>query len=89
MKAFVLTFFDGDRKVINEYVQSFREMAPVKLVEAYNREQKTGITGVRRQGLYLYAMHMVFMERFGESPIRLDDTLLELSDPIELSGGKN
>lgn len=88
MKALVLTFFDDDREVINDYVQSLRKKTPAKLIDAYNREHKIGITGVRRQGLYLYSLHKVFKERFGESPIMLDNSVLELTDPISMVDGK-
>lgn len=88
MLSHVLVFWKGDREVIKKYVESFRQKTPKELVDLYNKEQSCGIIGVRGQSLYLYAMHQVFKERFHDSPIILEGTLLSLSKPLELVDGK-
>ncbi len=51
------------------------------LVDAYNTEKR--IVGVHAQTLYLVAMHHVFVDRFGKSPILISENTLEnLSGPI-------
>ncbi|MFC2090805.1 hypothetical protein ACFLT1_08510 [Bacteroidota bacterium] len=88
MLSHVLTFYEGDREVIMNHVESLRKKTPRELVNLYNKEQKCGIVGVHAQALYLYAMRKVFLEMFDESPIKLDDIVLDLSSPIELKDGK-
>lgn len=55
------------------------------LVDAYNTEKR--IVGVNAQTLYLVALHHVFVDRFGKSPIIITDNTLErLTGPIYYIG---
>ena len=70
--------------VSEEHVQRYYDFLSKKdtqeLLDAYNREAKTGIVGVRQQGAYLKALHQVFMDDFNVSPIYgLHENVIQLS----------
>ena len=67
--------------------KSFEEKSLKELVEAYNKEAKSGIVGVRRQALYLVALNQEFKERLKESPVYLLEHVLGLVGPIEIVDG--
>jgi len=64
-----------DRTVILEYKESFQSDTTQKLVDRYNREAKMGIVAVHRQGLFLIALHLEFLERFDKSPLGIKDSI--------------
>lgn len=77
----------GDQEIIADYKKKFEEKSLQELVEAYNKEAKSGIVGVRRQALYLVALNQEFKERFKESPVYLLEHVLGLVGPIEIVDG--
>lgn len=77
----------GDQEIIADYKKSFEEKSLKELVEAYNKEAKSGIVGVRRQALYLVALNQEFKERLKESPVYLLEHVLGLVGPIEIVDG--
>ena len=87
MKAIVI-FFEGDREVILDYIASFMGDSDLKLVDAYNRETRMGIVGVRKQQLYLLALREVMRERFGHSPIFFERGILGMQGEVRLVNGK-
>ena len=64
---------EGDKKMYSGYHRFFRKLSDQELVEAYQRQARCGITGVHAQAVYLLALRKVMIERFGESPINLED----------------
>lgn len=62
---------ETDRARYEEYRALFLASSNQELVEAYNRQKR--IYGVRSQMIFLYALHHVFLERFGISPIINED----------------
>ena len=56
-------------------------------MNAYNKEAKCGIVGVRQQALYLIALKQEFRERLTESPVYLLEHVLGLVGPIEIVDG--
>ena len=79
----------NDRTIIADYKSKFKQDSPEELIAAYNAELKCGITGVHQQALYLIALMFVFIERFGESPIFIeDDIIICLSGKVALLNGR-
>lgn len=66
-----------DKAIIDEYKDSFSKKTDKELAEIYFKQQKVGITGVRRQLIYLIALREVLLKRFGESPIEYDGNIIE------------
>ncbi len=85
----ILTYQKGDEKFIIEHVDAFSEYSDVKLVEAYDKETKCGIVGVKAQTLYLYALRFVLKKRFKTSPIFLSsNNILGMQGEVRLVDGK-
>lgn len=59
----------GDRERLLEHYQTLSNATLEELVESYNKNVSIGITGTQAQGLYLLAMHKVFLNKCGSSPI--------------------
>jgi hypothetical protein len=75
----------GDRERLLEHYQTLSNATLEELVESYNKNVSIGITGTQAQGLYLLAMHKVFLNKCGSSPISwTDNMLLTLSKPVEV-----
>ncbi len=64
---------EGDKERFADYENHFRELSDQELIEAYHRQVRCGITGVHAQAVYLLALRKVMGERFGGSPITLED----------------
>ena len=64
---------EGDKERFAVRVRQFREFSDRVLIEAYHRQVRCGITGVHAQAVYLLALRKVMGERFGNSPITLED----------------
>ena len=66
------------KQMIRKDEQGFKRWTDKQLAEKYFGQAKLGITGVRRQLLYLIALRNIMQERFGRSPIKFDGIALEL-----------
>ena len=78
----------GDRERLLEHIQTLSNVTLKELVESYNKNVTIGITGTQAQGLYLLAMHKVFLNKCGRSPISwTDNTVLALSEAVEVVDG--
>lgn len=77
---------EGDSESLKETVLKLKEFTNVELIASYNTEVECGITGVHSQALYLMAMGHVFFKRFGKSPIRMENNILELGKKVMSSG---
>jgi hypothetical protein len=62
----------------------FSEKSDQSLVDAYNRDFRLGFV-VKKQALYLVALHKVFLKRFNKSPLKFKDNCIELTHPIKLT----
>jgi hypothetical protein len=79
----------GDRERLLEHYQTLSSAALEELVESYNKNVSIGITGTQAQGLYLLAMHKVFLNKCGRSPISwTDNMVLALGEVVEASNGQ-
>jgi hypothetical protein len=74
----------SDEMIIAMAKIDYEEKTNADLIEYYNRQQKLGMVGVRRQVLHMVALHEVFQERFGHSPFRASGALaVGFGPPIE------
>ena len=64
---------EGDRERLLENVTRLSEYSDQKLIEAYHNAARCGIVGAHAQAIYLLALRRVMIERFGNSPITLED----------------
>ena len=76
--GFILNMSEDDQQMIRKDEQGFKRWTDKQLAEKYFGQAKLGITGVRRQLLYLIALRNIMQERFGKSPIKFDGIALEL-----------
>ena len=76
-----------DKNSIADYKKIFEAETLETLVESYNRQVKSGVTGVHQQALYLIALRQEFRERLKESPIYLLEQVLGMVGPIEVVDG--
>lgn len=77
---------EGDSESLKATVSKFSVFTNEELIASYNKEVECGITGVHSQALYLMAMGHVFYKRFGKSPIRMENNILELGNKVRSSG---
>ena len=76
----IIILWEGDREIILNYYEKFKGYTDDELVEAFYREKRVGIVGVRRQGLYLVALRKAMLDRFGESGITLEENVIGFED---------
>jgi len=82
---YVLIVRDGFEEQMHENRLNLEKLTDDELVDAYNRQATIGIVGVYQQAVYLASMRSVFLERFNESPIRIEDgNTLKLKGLVEL-----
>ncbi len=72
---------------IDRFKKKLEAMTLEELVQAYNKEAKSGIVGVHMQALYLIALRQEFKERLTESPVYLLEHILGLVGLIEVVDG--
>jgi hypothetical protein len=70
-----------------QYRSNLQALDPDQLIEAYNRQARIGVVGVRAQMLYLQAMHEVFINVFGKSPFATKGHAFGIGGLIRLKGG--
>lgn len=76
----------GDRERLLEHIQTLSNATLEELVESYNKNVAIGITGTQAQGLYLLAMHKVFLNKCGRSPISwTNNMVLALGKVVEVA----
>jgi hypothetical protein len=66
----------GDRERLLEHIQTLSNATLEELIDSYNKNVSIGITGTQAQGLYLLAMHKVFLNKYGRSPISWTDNMV-------------
>jgi hypothetical protein len=60
-----------------------------KTVEIYNNEIEIGLTGESLQTLSLVVLHVIFLEYFNKSPIKIDNKTLEVKGKVYLTKNGN
>ncbi len=74
----------GDQEAFKEFYQDLIGLPNDALLMQYNRQAEIGIVGVHAQALKLLALRNVFLQRFGKSPILIEDDIV-----ISLTGKKS
>jgi hypothetical protein len=71
------------KKKYTGYLKTVSEKNNQELLDAYNREARIGIVGVRAQATFIKAIHQAFIERFGISPVYgMHKNLIQLSGKL-------
>ena len=65
-----------DAETFNKFYKSLEGLPNETILDQYNKQVEIGIVGVHAQALKLLALRKVFLERFGESPIHLEDDVI-------------
>ena len=76
--GFILNMSQDDQLMIRQDENGFKKSTDKQLAEKYFGQARLGITGVRRQMLYLIALRNTMKDRFGKSPIKFDGIAIEL-----------
>ena len=72
----------GDRKIISENIAQYRLKTNTELIERYNKQQALGLVGSWPQALLCFSLCIIFKERFGKSPVLVENFVLSLTEPI-------
>ena len=84
-KGFVYTPQEGDPLSIEKMQLALRRGSNKTLILDYNRQDLSGFFGVRRQLLWVVALHQVFLERFGRSPIQMEKSgMVTTTGPVAI-----
>ena len=76
--GFILNMSEDDQQMIRKDEHGLKRWTDKQLAEKYFGQARLGITGVRRQMLYLIALRNTMKNRFGKSPIKFDGIAIEL-----------
>ena len=66
----------GDQETLKKFFRDLEDLQNETLLDQYNRQVDIGIVGVHAQALKLLALRKVFLKRFGESPVLLEDDII-------------
>ena len=73
----------GDSEFFFEMRVKYTVMDNTTLIEKYNEAWRVGIVGSHQQAVSYCALYFVFQDRFGKSPIKIEQKLiLSFTDPI-------
>ena len=64
---------EGDRERVAENLAQLELKSSQQLIDLYNGQLKLGLVGVRAQMLFLVALRLAMIKRFGHSPIYVKD----------------
>lgn len=70
------------------WLVSFRAKTLEQLVECFNREVRTGITGVHAQLVYITTLNLALNERTGQDAVRAEGPLIRPLRYITIVDGK-
>ena len=70
---------EGDKNRLLRYEGHFNELSDKELDEVYQKQVRSGITGVHAQAVYLMALRKAMIERFGRSPISAEGRVIDLA----------
>lgn len=81
-KMFVMEYYlakqENDEIVINQIIKRLSKLSNQELIEVYNKEVRTGLTGVNQQTILLYALSQVFQKRYYGGPIYVKNRKLRI-----------
>ena len=74
----VFTSGEGDQKQFLEFYDRLKDLNDEKLIEAYYRQMRLGMTGVHAQAVYVLALRKVMKDRFGKDFISFERGMIDL-----------
>jgi len=75
----------GDMEAITKSKKSLSKLTLDELVKKYNAQAKLGFVGVHQQARVVVAMHLEFLDRINESPVKIqDNAIISFKGIIEL-----
>ncbi|MEH6769752.1 hypothetical protein [Maribacter arcticus] len=74
----VFTSGEGDQNLFLEFYNSLKDFNDERLIEAYYRQMRLGMTGVHAQAIYVLALRKVMIGRFGKDFISFEGGVLDL-----------
>jgi len=66
----------GDREMVSEHIEMLKLLSDEEISKRFESAKKVGIVGSHGQILYLIALRIVMIERFGESGIIVEDGII-------------
>ena len=66
----------GDREMVSEHIEMLKVLSDEEINKRFESAKKVGIVGSHGQILYLVALRIVMIERFGESGIIVEDGII-------------
>ena len=63
----------GDREIVMKNYEELKLRTDQEILDSCERQAKIGIVGSRSQALYLVALRKLMLERFGSSPININN----------------
>jgi len=66
----------GDREMVSEHIEMLKLLSDEEISKRFESAKKVGIVGSHGQVLYLVALRIVMIERFGESGIIIVDNII-------------
>ena len=72
----------GYRKIITENIAQYRQKTNAELIERYNKQQALRLVGSWPKALICFSLCIIFKERFGKSPVLVENFVLSLTEPI-------
>ena len=66
----------GDREKVLEHIEMLKVLSDEEISKRFESAKKVGIVGSHGQILYLIALRIVMIERFGESGIIVEDGII-------------
>jgi len=87
IKGYLYRHTEGDRKIVEEYLEQYSEQTNQELISTYNKAFAKSFFGSSRQALSIIALNITFNKRFGKSPISISDNrLVEFTELIHPKG---
>ena len=74
----VFTSREGDKTLFLEFYNSLKDLNDKRLIEAYHKQMKLGMTGVHAQAVYVLALRKVIKDRFGKNFISFEGGVIDL-----------
>ena len=79
----------GIKEEVMEHLELFKHNSSEELIETYNRNVQIGSIAVYAQAIMLVALRRVIKERFGVSPITIEDNMIvSLTGKVMIKDGK-
>lgn len=86
-QIFFVSQRESNLQQLLDFGLSLRQRTTESLVKSYNQNFQNGSFGVHAQSVFILALHREFLDRFGKSPMTLEqDCVITLSQFIIIDG---